>query len=98
MYKKNGKQVFYNDSLKFNHYVGLALIENKETILNDEDLDFILKKHSKIKYPSFIYDTFHDIYFTDEENQWLDIVITNIRTLKNEYKQALAYYALFQSC
>ena len=53
MYKKNGKQVFYNDSLKFNHYVGLALIENKEIILNDEDLDFILKKQSKNKIPLF---------------------------------------------
>ena len=98
MYKKNGKQVFYNDSLKFNHYVGLALIENREIILNDEDLDFILKKHPKIKYPSFIYDTFHDIYFTDEENKWLDVVITNIGEIKDKYKQALAYYVLFQSC
>ncbi|MEK7142493.1 MAG: DNA adenine methylase [Patescibacteria group bacterium] len=98
MYKKNGKQVFYNDSLKFNHYVGLALIENKEIILNDEDLDFILKKQSKIKYPSFIYDTFRDIYFTDEENKWLDVVITNIGEIEDKYKQALAYYALFQSC
>jgi len=98
IYKKNGKQVFYNDSLKFNHYVGLALIENRDTILNGEDLNFILKKHSKIKYPSFIYDTFHDIYFTDEENKWLDVVITNIGEIKDKYKQALAYYALFQSC
>lgn len=98
MYKKNGKQVFYNDSLKFNHYVGLALIENKNTTLDDDGLDFILKKHPKTKYPSFIHDTFHDIYFTDEENKWLDMVITNIRVIKNKYKQALAYYALFQSC
>jgi len=98
MFKKNGKQVFYNDSLKFNYYVGLAIIENSKTTLSDEDIDFILKKHSKIKYPTFIFDTFHDIYFTDEENKWLDIVITNIRQLKDKYKQALAYYALFQAC
>ena len=98
MFKKNGKQVFYNDSLKFNYYVGLALIENKDTTLTNEDLDFILKKHPKIKYPSFIQDTFHDIYFTDEENKWLDVVITNIGEIRDKYKQALAYYALFQSC
>ena len=98
MFKKNGKQVFYNDSLKFNHYVGLALIENKDTALTNEDLDFILKKHPKIKYPSFIQDTFHDIYFTDEENKWLDVVITNIGEIKDTFKQALAYYSLFQSC
>lgn len=98
MYKKNGKQVFYNDSLKFNHYVGLALIENKNTILDDEDINFILRKHREIKYPSFIFRTFHDIYFTDEENKWLDVVIANIREIKDTYKQALAFYALFQSC
>ena len=63
-----------------------------------KNVDFILKKHPKTKYPTFIYDTFHDIYFTDEENKWLDFVITNIRQLKNEYKQALAYYGLFQAC
>jgi len=98
MFKKNGKQIFYNDSLKFNYYVGLALIENSKIILDDNDVDFILKKHSKIKYPTFIYDTFHDIYFTDGENKWLDIVITNIIQIKDKYKQALAYFALFQSC
>lgn len=96
--KKNGKLVFYNDSLKFNYYVGLAIIENSKTILDDDDVDFILKKHSKTKYPTFIYDTFHDIYFTDEENKWLDVVITNIDQIKDKYKQALAYYALFQAC
>ncbi|OQA90668.1 MAG: Modification methylase FokI [Elusimicrobia bacterium ADurb.Bin231] len=97
MYKKNGKQVFYNDLLKFNYYVGLALIENKSTTLSDDDLEFLLKKHSNIKYPSFIFDTFHDIYFTDEENKWLDVVITNIRNISDKYKQALAYYSLFQA-
>ena len=98
MYKQNGKQVFYNDSLKFNHYIGLALIENKEITLSDGDLDFILKKNPKVSYPSFICDTFHDIYFTDDENKWLDVVVTNIGKIKDKYKQALAYYALFQSC
>ena len=98
MFKKNGKQVFYNDLLKFNYYVGLALIENPDTFLEEEDINFILRKHANIKYPSFIYNTFHDIYFTDKENKWLDFVITNIGQMKNKYKQALAYYALFQAC
>lgn len=98
VYKKKGKQVFYNDSLKFNYYVGLAIIENHGVTLDSNDVDFIFKKQSGVQYPSFIYDTFHDIYFTDEENKWLDVVITNIRKIENKYKQALAYYALFQSC
>lgn len=98
MFKQNGKQVFYNDSLKFNYYVGLALIENSDTTLENKDIDFILRKHGNITYPSFIYETFLDIYFTDEENRWLDVVITNIRQIRDKYKQALAYYSLFQAC
>ena len=98
MYKKNGKRVFYNDLLKFNHYIGLALIENSKVRLEDEDIGFILKRHKGVKYPTFIFDTFHDIYFTDEEDKWLDVVITNIGRIENKYKQALAFYALFQSC
>ncbi|MCH9705649.1 MAG: DNA adenine methylase [Proteobacteria bacterium] len=98
MFKQEGKRVFYNDIMKFNYYIGLALIENKNHWLADEDINFILKKQSEIKYPTFIYDTFHDIYFTDEENQWLDMVTTNIGQIENKYKQALAFYALFQSC
>ena len=98
MFKQRGKRVIYNDSLKFNHFIGLALIENQTTRLDDQDMEFILNKHPHVRYPTFIYDTFHDIYFTDEENQWLDVVVSNISSIGNRYKQALAYYALFQAC
>jgi len=98
MLKTKGKQVFYNDYLRFNYLTGLALIENSKETLNEKDLDFILSSHSNIDYPDFIEKTFQDIYFTDGENRWLDIVSTNIRQVKNKYKQALAYFALFQAC
>jgi adenine-specific DNA methylase len=98
MYKQKNKQVFYNDILKFNYYIGLALLENAHITLSERDLDFILSKHTGIEYPAFIGDTFQDVYFTDEENEWLDIVVTNIKNIENKYKQALAYYALFQAC
>jgi len=98
MFKKQGRRVFYNDYLKFNHTIGVALIENNDVFLDTDDLNFILKKHEDIVYPSFIRDTFRDIYFTDDENSWLDQVVTNIHQIKNKYKQALAFFALFQSC
>lgn len=98
MLKTKGKQVYYNDYLAFNTLIGKALIENQAEILNNQDLDFILSQHKSIDYPNFIEKNFKDIYFTDQENQWLDITSTNIRQLKNKYKQALAYFALFQSC
>jgi len=96
--KSKGKQVTYNDILKFNWYIGLALIENNSIKLSEEDVDFLITRHKEIQYPTFVYDTFKDIYYTDEENQWIDTVATNISFLENIYKKALAYYALFQSC
>jgi SOS regulatory protein LexA len=98
MLKTKGKQVYYNDYLRFNYLTGLGLIENSKENLNDKDLDFVLSRHSNIEYPNFIEKTFQDIYFTDEENRWLDVISTNIRQIKNKYKQALAYFALFQAC
>jgi adenine-specific DNA methylase len=98
MLKGMGKQVTYNDILKFNFNIGLALIENDTIKISDDEIDFILKRHSHIKYPSFISDNFKDTYFTDEENQWIDTVTTNINLLDNIYKKSLASFALFQSC
>ena len=96
--KEKGKQVTYNDILPFNHIIGKALIENESIYLDDYEIDVLLKKNINIEYPDFIERTFKDIYFTDEENRWLDIVSTNIRHINNPYKQAIAYFALFQSC
>jgi adenine-specific DNA methylase len=96
--KKEGKRVTYNDLLRFNYYIGLALIENKQVSLNHDEVDWLLLEHKEITYPSFIQDNFHDIYFTDEENAWIDQTITNIRQLKDPYKFALAFFALCQAC
>lgn len=98
MLKEKGKRVTYNDILKFNYYIGLALIENDEITLSDEDVRFLLTRHNDVAYPTFITDTFKDIYYTDEENRWIDMVVTNIKSMNNIYKQAMAYFALFQAC
>jgi adenine-specific DNA-methyltransferase len=98
LFKTHGKVVTYNDYLKFNKLIGTALIENSTINLTNEDLDFILVRHSDLNYDNFIRRTFSDTYFTDDENDWLDTVVQNIGQLQNEYKKALAFYALFQSC
>jgi len=98
MLKSKCKKVTYNDVLKFNWHIGLALIENYDTILSEKDVGFVLKKHNKVKYPTFVRDTFEDIYFTNQENDWIDTVVTNISLFDNIYKKALAYFALSQAC
>jgi len=96
--KQAGKQVTYNDLLHFNYYIGLALIENNWVRLSPEEVNWLLQRHPEITYPRFVQDTFSDIYFTDEENAWIDQTITNIRQLADPYKFALAFFALCQAC
>ena len=75
-----------------------GLIENENICLEEFEIEALLRKDADVEYPDFIERTFKDIYFTDEENRWLDVVSTNIRRMDNSYKQAIAYFALFQSC
>ena len=96
--KQLGKQVTYNDVLRFNHQIGKALIENNATQLSQETINWILASHENITYPNLIQQTFEDIYFTTTENTWIDGVITNIRHLDDSYQQALAFFALSQAC
>lgn len=96
--KQAGKQVTYNDLLRFNYYFGLALVENSHVRLDSEQVDWILDNHSGITYPCVVHDNFHDIYFTDEENAWIDQTITNIRQLSDPYEFAIAFFALCQAC
>jgi len=96
--KQAGKCVTYNDLLRFNYEFGLALIENSQTRLSFEEIDWLLTRHSEIVYPRFVQDNFADIYFTTEENAWIDQTMTNIRQLADPYKFALAFFALAQAC
>ena len=96
--KTRRKTVTYNDVLRSNWIVGKALIENSSTVLNDSEVESVLRKQSRPDYSDFITRTFGNIYFTTDENLWLDVVCQNIGLLDDSYKQALAYYALFQAC
>lgn len=96
--KQAGKAVTYNDLMTFNYYFGRALIENSHARLSPEKVDWLLTRHPGMDYPSFVVDTFSDIYFTDEENAWIDQTITNIRRLDHGHEFALAFYALCQAC
>lgn len=96
--KAQGFNVTYNDNLRFNREIGKAVVENSSVTLTDLDVEFLTAREPSRRYDDFIARTFPDIYFTPEENQWLDVVCQNIARLSGEYKRALAYAALFQAC
>ena len=92
-----GKQVTYNDIFKFNYLIGKALIQNNSTKLSLNDINYLVCKHSEINYKYDVRYNYKDIYFLDNENELIDIIVQNISYLKSDYKKAMAYYALFQT-
>lgn len=98
LFKKLNKSVVYNDHLKFNQIIGRALIENSSEFLQKKDIDFILRKKDYHSFPHIIEKNFKGIYYTNDENIWLDRIISNIREMTLSYKQDMAYWCLFQSC
>jgi len=104
LFKLMGKRVTFNDVLLSNYQTAVALIENNRITLDKGDISYLLHKNG-FDYPDFIHETFKDIYYTDNENKWLDIVIHNTYMLSEKYggnilgkKQALSFHALFQAC
>ncbi|QTE36115.1 DNA adenine methylase [Mucilaginibacter gossypii] len=100
--KKMGKEVVYNDLMKFNYLIGISLIQNQTVTVSQDDIDYVLQNNPLSDASRFIQDNFQDIYFLDHENEWLDRIISNINTLKSSeddllYKQAILFNALFQS-
>lgn len=96
--KQENKKVFYNDILTFNTIIAKAILENDSTTLDDYEVGEILKITQSKKAKGVISKHFTDIYYSDEENAWLDNVVGNIQKIDNIYKQAIAFFALFQSC
>jgi adenine-specific DNA-methyltransferase len=102
--KKMRKSVTYNDVMKFNHLIGKALIENQTIKFLPEDLLTLKQKNDYITYAQTIQEIYHGIYYKKKENELLDLVASNVTQMNHyvgqelEYKKAIAYYALFQSC
>jgi adenine-specific DNA-methyltransferase len=94
----NNINVTYNDILRFNSINANGLLHNNiNNIPTEEEINSIFIKNKDISYNSFIYDTFKDIYYTDDENIQLDVFRENIKHYSNENKKKIMYYLLFQS-
>ena len=96
--KRMGKQVTANDRLRANAEIAYALIENNHARLTEADIENAIRPQPGVRYRHFIAETFGQIYFTDAENRWLDIVTQNLDRIRNPYRRALLRFALFQAC
>lgn len=97
MFKARGKKVFANDYMVMSATIAKALIENKSTLLTFKEAESLcLTRGNKID--DFVSRTFKDLYFTDDDNAFIDTVRANIKKLKDPYKRALAMTALIRAC
>lgn len=93
--KLKGREVTYNDVLRSNYYIGLALIENSNHKLSKSEVKNLLSRRSD---DYFILETYRGIYYTDKENMVIEDLVNSIKALSNPYKKALAMASLFQAC
>ena len=93
--KSKGKRVFTNDFMAISYISAKAIIENSNIQLESNDVDFLLNNPNQ---ESYITKTFKDLYFADQDNQFLDKVRFNISLLDNKYKQAIALSSLIRAC
>ncbi len=96
--KQHGKNVCYNDRLRFNFHIGRAVVENNNVKLTTSDVRFLTQKHRGVEYDDFVERTFRGVFYTDKENNWIDTFIGNLKTFTSKYKTSLALASLFQSC
>lgn len=93
--KTMGKQVHANDFLAFARDLAHATVVNSSETLTQDDMALLLDPAAR--HGSFIERTFKGIFFTDEENRFLDRVSARLEQLPAE-KAALARAALYRSC
>lgn len=96
MFKQQGKRVISNDFLNFCYHISNSLVKNNDVKITDSDIQLLLSQNGS--GDSFIFDTFKDLYFTDDENRFLDNLRTNIDLLDSEIKRSIALAAISRAC
>jgi adenine-specific DNA methylase len=99
MLKHEGKAVTYNDLLAANATFARGLIENDSVTLTEHQIETHLRFDASRPEPGFISDTFQGIYYTDEENEWLDEALRRLLAVSpDRFDYALLFFAIAQAC
>lgn len=97
MFKQLGKRVATNDFLNCNNLIGKALIENPGDTLGREDLEILFSANSNPSEFNLMEELFANLFFLPEEAAFADSFRSNIKSLNNKYKEALALSVMCRS-
>lgn len=92
--KKRNFAVHSNDFLGFCHTQGVALIENKQAVLTNSDLDLLFCKN-KNRADTML--RFKNIFFLEDECVFLDNFRANVELLNCPHKRSLALAVMCRS-
>lgn len=96
MFKSQGKSVISNDYMAMSASFTKAMIENNTTTLSLLEAKALLVPQKESDH--FVAKTFKGLYYTDRENDLIDDLRTNIATINDPYKHAIAMTALIRAC
>lgn len=96
MFKAQGKRVISNDYMVMASVYAKAMIENNHTTLTNSDMKMLYTENTN--KDNFVKETFKNLYFKEEDNEFIDLLRANIPHLPNQYKRAIAMAALIRAC
>lgn len=96
MFKAQGKTVISNDYMFMSSTFTKAMVENNNVVLPLVEAKDLLITHKESDH--FVANTFKDLYYTDDENDLIDTLRTNIAQIHDQYKHAIAMTALIRAC
>ena len=96
MFKAQGKRVISNDYMAMSAVFAKAMVENNHTVLSLSEANDLLVEKKESDH--FVEETFKGLYFSDEDNHLIDVLRTNIWSIHDEYKKAIALTALIRAC
>ncbi len=96
MFKAQGKAVISNDYMAMSATYAKAMIENNSVILPHDEAQKLLIESQEVDH--FVSTTFAGLYFSDHDNEVIDILRANMTAVRNSYKRAIAMSALIRAC
>ena len=94
--KQTGARVYANDFLNFCFHTARATIENNSTKLTEDDVSRLVKPNPSA--PSFVRETYKDLFFTETDCEFLDNLWANVQELESPLKVSLTLAAASRAC
>ena len=96
MLKAQGIKVVSNDYMWMSTTFTKALVENSASKLDREAAQALLEPAEENDH--FVATKFKGLYYTDDENEAIDNLRSNIKRIDNEHVRAIAMMALIRAC